>query len=399
MGKRIYEIGEIPPLGYVPDQMYAWTIRKDRFGEPIQALKLEVIDIPYPKDDEIIVLNKFSGINYNGVWASLGKPKNVLQDQKEDFFICGSESSGIIYAVGEKVDKFHVGDEVICVGIQFDEQCKLYQSSRDPRVSPTFKIWGYESNWGAFAQFSLVKQCQCMKKPKEISWTDAAGYLATGGTIYSMLHWEGNEIKPGDVVLIWGGAGGLGSNAIPIVRAFGGIPVAVVSNDERGEYCLKLGAAGYINRSEYNHWGPVNDELFNDKKRYGNWVKNITRFRKAIWHAVGEKKDPQIVLEHPGGDTLPTSMLVCGQKGIVVLCGATSGYLATLDLRYLWLHLKRLQGSHATTMDEVEKFTDLIVNNKIKLQPPKIFPFTEVAAIHQNMYNNMIEGNCVVQIS
>ena len=57
------------------------------------------------------------------------------------------------------------------------------------------------------------------------------------------------------MVLIWGGSGGLGTQAIQLVKHAGGIPVAVVSSAEKGEYCVSLGAAGYIDRTEFDHWG------------------------------------------------------------------------------------------------------------------------------------------------
>src|SRR2546423_15502494 len=70
-----------------------------------------------------------------------------------------------------------------------------------------------------------------------------------------LFGWAGNTIQPNDVVLVWGGSGGLGGQAIQLARIGGGTPVAVVSSPERGEYCVKLGAAGWINRRDYKNWG------------------------------------------------------------------------------------------------------------------------------------------------
>ena len=86
-------------------------------------------------------------------------------DEKEDFHICGSESSGIVWAVGSDVTEFQVGDEVCIGGAQFDEACPLIANGVDPCFSPTYRIWGYEGNWGAFAQFSRAHVQQCFKKP------------------------------------------------------------------------------------------------------------------------------------------------------------------------------------------------------------------------------------------
>jgi len=348
MTEQIYSVGEKPPLGTIPKQMYAWTLRNERLGEPINAFQKELVDIPELKENELLILNVSCGINYNGVWAALGKPRNVITTQSkyesphEKFFICGSESSGIVYATGSNVKDFKVGDEVISIGIQYDDQCEEFVKENDPRVSPSFRIWGYEGNWGSFAQFSKVLDVQCVKKPKNISWEVAGACVATGATIHNMFyHWKGNELKKDDIVLVWGGSGGLGTNAITMAKSAGAIPVAVVSSDERGKYCMKNGAVGYINRMNYHHWGELTDEIVQDKSKYNAWLKEAVRFRKELYKIIGKRQDPDIIIEHPGKDTLPTSLFLCGKKGMVVLCGASSGYAGSLDLRYLWMSVKK----------------------------------------------------------
>lgn len=404
MKKELYEIGEIPPLGYLPSKMYSWTLRNERLGEPINAFKKEILDVPKPKENEMIVLNMACGINYNGVWASLGKPRNVINahhrfEDAYDFLICGSESSAIVYAVGEAVKNFKIGDEVICTGLQFDKNCEIYKKTRDPRISPSFRIWGYEGNWGAFSQFSKVQDTQCLNKPKELSWAEAASVTATGGTVYNMLkHWKGNEIQEGDVVLVWGAYGGVGSIAIPLIKAFGGIPIAVVSDEKRGEYCIELGAKGYINRTKYNHWGIINEEMVNNSSLYDRWIKSVIKLRREIWKIVGERRNPKIVIEHPGADTLPTSIFLCDNKGMVVICGATTGYVGSLDLRYLWLGLKRLQGSHAATIEDGKPYLDMLIKENIKIPVPSICQFDDIPEIHQDMYKNTAKGGNTVAV-
>lgn len=403
--KELYELGELPPLGHVPEKMYAWTIRGDRLGEPKQAMKLEVVPVPRVSKNQILVLNMASGINYNGIWASLGKPKNVMgahgkYEEKQDFIICGSESSGIVYAVGEEVEDFKVGDEVICGASQFDKNCERYKETGDPRLSRSFRVWGYEANWGAFAQFSRVLDIQCVKKPKNVSWEVGAS-MATGATVYDMLtRYKENAIKKGDSVLVWGGSGGVGAQAIKITRALGGIPVAVVSSDDRGELCIKEGAAGYINRSNYNHWGEMTEEIFNDPQRYQKWLTSATKFKMAIAKITGKKDGVDIVVEHPGKETMPTSLFVCREGGMVVTCGATSGYLGSFDLRYLWLKIRRIQGSHAYTTQDVINLLNTLDEEQLNSDSLKVYDFTEVAQLHQDIFENKrAVGNMVVKIA
>ena len=71
--KKIYEIGEIPQIGEVPEEMYAWVIREDRLGVPEMAMQIEKMPVQKPGKDEVLVMVMAVGINYNNVWASQGK--------------------------------------------------------------------------------------------------------------------------------------------------------------------------------------------------------------------------------------------------------------------------------------------------------------------------------------
>ena len=72
--KDLYEVGEIPPVGHVPKQMYAWLIRRERHGEPEEAMQVEVVDVPELDSHDVLVHVMAAGVNYNGVWAGLGIP-------------------------------------------------------------------------------------------------------------------------------------------------------------------------------------------------------------------------------------------------------------------------------------------------------------------------------------
>jgi len=101
--KDLYDIGEIPPLGHVPEKMHAWVIRKERHGPPDQAMQLEVVPTWPIAEDEVLVLVMAGGVNYNGVWAGLGQPISTLDVHKHPFHIAGSDAAGIVWAIGSKV--------------------------------------------------------------------------------------------------------------------------------------------------------------------------------------------------------------------------------------------------------------------------------------------------------
>jgi crotonyl-CoA carboxylase/reductase len=200
------------------------------------------------------------------------------------------------------------------------------------------------------------------------------------------------------VVLVWGGSGGLGSMGIQVTKAMGGIPVAVVSSDERGEYCKQLGAVGYVDRTKFDHWGRLPD--WTDDKAMTKAILGFRAFGKAIWDVLGERRSPRIVFEHPGQDTIPTSLFICDSGGMVVVCAGTTGYNADVDLRYLWTRQKRFQGSHFATDKAARAVNELVAEGKIDPCLTRTFGFDEVGSAHQLLRENKhSNGNMAILVA
>jgi crotonyl-CoA carboxylase/reductase len=399
----LYAIGEAPPLGHVPARMHAQVIRQSRFGDPRHAFQGEVVPTPSIGPDDILIYVMAAGVNYNNVWAALGRPVDVIGARQkggeaEDFHIGGSDASGVVYAIGENVTHVKVGDEVVVHCGSWDIHAPEVVSGEDPMFSSSFKIWGYETNWGSFAQFTKVQAHQCMPKPKHLTWEAAAAYMLVGATAYRMLHgWPPHTVREGDAVLVWGGAGGLGSMAIQIAALAGAKPVAVVSNPAKYEFCRRLGAVGCVNRKVFDHWGRLAST--DDVEAMKVFTAGARDFGKAIWDVLGERKSPRIVFEHPGQDTIPTSVFVCDNGGMVVICAGTTGYNADVDLRYLWMRQKRLQGSHFANDEQAYAFNELVLAGKIDPCLSLVFPFDGTGECHQLMYENRHpDGNMAILV-
>ena len=191
-----------------------------------------------------------------------------------------------------------------------------------------------------------------------------------------------DTVQPGDVVLVWGGAGGLGSLAIQLVALAGGRPVAVVSSEEKAEYCRRLGAVGTVNRTDFSHWGVPPAW---DSPDWKTWLDGAKGFGKAIWDAVGRRSSPRIVFEHPGQDTIPTSNFVCDRGGVIVICAGTTGYDTLIDVRYLWYLQKRYQGSHLFNDEQASAFNDLVREGQIRPTLGHTYPYEETGLAHQLM--------------
>lgn len=394
--KDLYEIGEIPPLGHVPPKMYAWAIRRERHGEPDKSFQLEVVETPAIDSHEVLIFVMGAGVNYNGVWAGLGLPISPFDVHKAPYHIAGSDASGIVWAVGDKVKRWKVGDEIVVHCNQDDgddEAC----NGGDPMFSPSQRIWGYETPDGSFAQFARVQARQLMRRPQHLTWEESACYTLTLATAYRMLFGhEPHELKPGDNVLVWGATGGLGVYAVQLINAAGANAIAVISDESKRDYVQSLGAKGVLNRKDFNCWGQmptVNTE------EYKAWFNEVRKFGKAIWDITGKGVNVDMVFEHPGEATFPVSVFVVKRGGMVVICAGTSGFNLTMDARYLWMHQKRVQGSHFAHLKQAAAANQLMLERRLDPCMSEVFPWEQIPEAHMKMLRNQHKpGNMAVLV-
>jgi len=380
--------------GSLPATMPAWVIREDRFGEPIDAMQLEDIAPPEPGPFEVIVRTMAAGVNFNNVWAARAEPLSVFRygDHPETgHHIGGSDASGIVWKVGEGVTRWKVGDEVVvhCNQASYEDP---EVHGLDPLAAPSQRIWAYETTWGSFAQYCKVQAQQLLPKPKNLSWAEAASYGLTYFTAYRMLM-DRAKIQAGDKVLIWGAAGGLGVFATQLCAMAGAKSVGVVSSAEKGALLEQLGATGWIDRNDFKGMMRTGTE---DKEQETARFKESRRFCKQVEEILGGA--PDIVFEHVGQATFPTSVLCVKPFGKVVICGATSGYNLDFDVRYLWMRQKEIIGSHFANAWEATRANALIETGRIKPVLWRTMGFDGIAEAHQLMSDNKHLGKIAVLV-
>jgi crotonyl-CoA carboxylase/reductase len=367
--------------GELPATMAAWVIREERQGEPKDAFQLEEIEVPEPGAFEVIVRVMAAGVNYNNVWAALGEPIGVWRygDHPETgHHIGGSDASGVVWKVGDGVTRWKVGDEVVvhCNQASYED---VEVHGLDPMAAPSQRIWGYETTWGSFAQFTKVQAQQLLPKPQALTWEEAASYGLVYFTAWRMLMTRCN-LQAGQKVLIWGAAGGLG--------VFG-----VVNSAEKGELVKQLGAVDYIDRSEFA--GMMRKGGETDEEEAARF-KVMRAFDKKVQSMLGSK--PDIVFEHVGAATFPTSVFTVKPFGKVVICAGTTGYTLDFDVRYLWMKQKEIIGSHFANAYECTKANELIESGVIRPVLWRTLGFDGVADAHQLMRDNKHAGKIAVLV-
>jgi len=348
-----------------------------------------------------LVLVMAAGMNYNGVWAALGKPVSPCSIHKEPYHIAGSDASGILWQIGESLSndknfKFKIGDEVIINAAHSCGKCSKCISGQQVYCQKG-KAWGYETSCGSFCQFTKVQFSQLLPKPKHLSWADSGGYLLSAATAWHMLFdFFPNVAKPGKSVLVFGGAGGVGSYIIQLASLSGARVVAVASSDERGKYCIERGACGYVNRKNFDCWGRL-PEI--NSSEYLTYLLKVRKFRSAIRDILGKNVSPDIVVDFIGEETLHVSTYVVEWGGMVITCGATSGFLMSFDASYLWMRQKRIQGSHFCSFEGIEQLQKIVEEQKIDCRVSKTYRWKDLALAHEELYEGRgAYGNCSILV-
>jgi crotonyl-CoA carboxylase/reductase len=382
--------------GELPATMPAWVVRKEREGQPADAYQLEEIEVPEPGAFEVIVRVMGAGVNFNGVWAALGLPVSVFGygDHPEyGHHIGGSDASGIVWKVGEGVTRWKPGDEVVINTCQCSYE-DLEVHGFDPTAAPSGKAWGYETTWGSFAQFTKVQAQQLLARPQNLSWVEAASYGLSYFTAYRMLI-DKCGLQAGQKVLVWGAAGGLGVFAIQLCAAAGANAVGVVSSEEKGELVKQLGAVDYIDRAEFGEMMRTPENL-EDPAKDSERGKASRAFAKRVKSILGEP--PDIVFEHVGNATFPTSVFTVKPFGKVVICGATTGFNLDFDARYLWMRQKQIIGSHGAHAYQTMKANQLIAQGKVRPLLSQTMDFADVPKAHQMMLENSHLGKIAIRV-
>jgi crotonyl-CoA carboxylase/reductase len=380
----------IPAVGRLPETMLAWTIRRERLGDLRRAFQVERVATPRPGPGEVAVLVMAAGINYNGIWAALGKPRSVFDSHGHPFHIAGSDASGVVWAVGPGVTRWKVGDEVVIHGNMTCGECDAC-NGYDPMACERHRVCGYETPFGSFAQLMVVQGQQLLKKPPQLTWEEAASYGVGCFTAHRML--ERADLRTNETVLIWGAAGGLGCFALQLARLRGAIPIAVVSNEEKAAVARLLGAEVVVNRSEFPELAYRPDETRDEQKRR---LAATRAFAGSINAALAERglraDGVDVVFEHTGRETFPASVFLARRMGRIVICGATSGYELTFDVRHLWMRQKSIIGCHGSNAQDSQRANDLMIQGRVRPVLTKAYKVDECVLAHEEMRDNLKIG-------
>jgi alcohol dehydrogenase len=341
------------------------AVYREHHKDPRQVVKIEDIETPKPKSNEVLIKVEAAAYNYNDLWGIWGKPIKIPMPH-----ISGSDIAGTVVELGESTTgKIKIGDRVVSYPNLSCRVCYECTSGREYDCASR-QVWGFQTGpfWGGFAQYTHLSEVNVVKLPDTVSFTDAAAISMVGMTAWHMLVTRAG-IKPGQTVLIMGGGSGMGIAGIQIAKLFNCDVIATAGNKDKMDKCLELGADNVVNHRE------------------SDWYKKVREITNL--GAV------DVVYEHIGKSVFPQEVGLLKMGRTLVSTGATTGYDSTIDLRYLFFKGINLLGATQGTKAGLEEVIGWVSKGKIKPVIDTVLPFANMAEGHVKMADSQLFGKIV----
>lgn len=331
-------------------------------GAP-DVLKYEDAPEPALRANDVLVRVKACALNHLDLWVRCGLPNVPIPLPH----IPGSDVAGEIAKIGPDVTNVRVGQKVVLAPLVSCGKCPACLAGLDNYCRQATNL-GYMIDGGC-AEFVRAPEVNCLPYPENLRWEEAAAIPLVFQTAWHMLITRA-QLRPGEDVLILGAGSGVGSAAIQIAKFFGARVITTAGSDEKLSKAKELGA----------------DHLINHKSQ---------KIRDEVRRITG-KRGVDVVFEHVGTATWEDSLASLAPAGRLVTCGATTGFDAKVDLRFLFSRQLSLLGSYMGTKSELHTVLKLVAAGKLKPVVDRVFPLVEAAAAHAYLESSAQFGKVVL---
>ena len=336
----------------------------DQHGGP-EVLRYTDVEEPGLRFGEVLVRVRACALNHLDLWVRQGIPGLRIPLPH----IPGSDVAGVVEKIGAGVTKIGVGQKVLLAPGVTCGKCAACLAGRD-NYCPQFTNLGYMIDGGC-AEFVRCPEMNCFPYPESLSFEEAAAIPLVFQTAWHMLLTRA-QLQPGEEVLILGAGSGVGSAATQIAKFFGCRVIATAGNDAKLAKAKELGA----------------DELINHKtEKIKDEVRKLTA-----------KRGVDVVFEHVGTATWDDSVASLARGGRLVTCGATTGYEAKIDLRFLFSRQLSILGSYMGNKSEFATVLKLVAAGKLRPVLDRTFTLAECRLAHEYLESSSQFGKVVLTV-
>ncbi|HEY8375425.1 MAG TPA: zinc-binding dehydrogenase [Nannocystis sp.] len=337
-----------------------------RHGDPSVLEPTDLPD-PAPGPGQALVEVRACALNRLDLWVRGGLPGLRLPMPH----LLGSDIAGVVTAVGPGVDADLVGTEVVVNPGVSCGRCESCLSGWD-NLCPRYAILG-EQIPGGYCERLAVPAQNLLPKPKNLDFVAAAAFPLTFLTAWQMLVVRA-QVRPGQSVLIHAVGSGVGVAGLQIARLHGARVIALASSEAKLARARELGAELTF-RSDDPEWERA--------------------VRAVPW--VG-KRGVDVVFEHTGAATWAASLRLCRRGGVVVTCGATSGFEATTDLRQVFFRQLQVLGSTMGSKALLFPILGHVERGALRPVVDRTFPLEQAAEAHRYLDRREQFGKVVLTV-
>ena len=325
---------------------------------------LEDIAEPKIRADQVLVRVRACALNHLDLFIRAGIP-GIKYHMPH---ILGSDIAGEVAAVGELCERVKPGWRVLLSPGLSCRQCEACLAGND-NFCRRYTLLGSGVD-GGYAEFLAAPEYSVIQIPDDLSFEAAAAAPLVFLTAWHMLMGRA-RLQPGEDVLVLSASSGVGSAAIQIAKLFQCRVIATAGGDAKLAKARELGADHAIDHYQQD----ISAE-----------VRKITG-----------KRGVDVVFEHVGAATWPKSLESLAAGGRLVTCGATTGYDARVDLRYLFSKQWSLLGSFMGTMGELHQVLKFVFRKQLKPVVDRVFPLAEIRAAHEHLESKAQFGKVIVK--
>jgi alcohol dehydrogenase len=306
-------------------------------------------DWPEPKagPGQAVVEVKACGLNYLDIFVLQGMPGLPVQMPR----IPGGDIAGVVHAVGAGVGPEWVGRRVLI----------------DPHIRPGGAL-GEHAN-GGLCQRIAVDAENLIPMPDAVSFEQAAALPIAYGTAHRMMITRGH-VRAGELVLILGASGGVGTGCVQIAKNLGARVIACASSAGKLRRLAELGADHLIDYTKED-------------------------FSRRAWEISG-RKGVDVLVNYTGGDTWVPSLRALARYGRLLTCGATAGFDPKTDIRYIWRREVNIIGANGWAREDLEALLTAVERGTIKPIIDRVLPLAESAEAMRLLLDREVFGKVIV---
>jgi alcohol dehydrogenase len=303
--------------------------------EPVAAPGQAVVDV------------KACGLNYLDIFVLHGMPGLPVEMPR----IPGGDVSGVVGSVGAGVAKEWVGRRVLI----------------DPHIQSGGALG--ENGNGGLCEKIAVDAANLIHLPDAVTFEQAASLPIAYGTAYRMMITRGH-VQPGELVLILGASGGVGTGCVQIAKNLKARVIACASSAGKLRRLQKLGVDHVIDYTKED-------------------------FSKRAWEISG-RKGVDVLVNYTGGDTWVPSLRTLARHGRLLTCGATAGFDPKTDIRYIWRREVNIIGANGWTRQDLEALLVEVERGSIKAIIHGVYPLAESREAMRVMEDREVFGKIIV---